>query len=130
MKKLAINSHYEKPKIVAGDLNIPVKFFEYKPVDGPEPGEQQKKELYKCTCLTYKPSMKDMDILRSKETEEGTTIKIRDPYKDYIPTNKHKVEIDDYRMIDSGVLKVWEIIDVAPDYEDSNFIKIVLKRHS
>ncbi len=54
--------------------------------------------------------MKDIEILNAKGTKEGLTIKIRDPHQDYIPTNKHKVIVDDYRVLPTG--KEWEIVDV------------------
>ena len=122
VSKLPINPNYKKPEIVAGDLKTPVAFFEYTPSDGPDPGEIEKEILYSCTALIYNPSMKDMTILESKGTKEGVTIKIRDPYLDYVPTNKHKVEIDDYRY----AKKVWEVIDVSQDFENNAFIKIIL----
>ncbi len=121
---MPINPNYKKPKIVAGELKIPVAFFEYRPSDGLEPTEEKKQELYFCTALAYNPSMKDRDILGTKE---GLTIKIRDPHESYIPTNKHKVEIRDYRYQKKDKsYKVWEVVDVALDFEDNRFIKIVL----
>lgn len=116
-------SSYKKPEIGNGELRTPVEFYEYIPNEGPEPGEEKKKILFSCTCLAYSPSMKDMEILSAKGTKEGLTIKIRDPHEDYIPTNKHKVFIDDYRI---DPQKIWEIKNVSPDFEDNRFIKIVL----
>lgn len=119
---MAINPNYKRPAISTGDLRTPVNFFEYKPNDGPEPGEEVKAELYRCTALIYSPSMKDNEILNAKGTKEGVTIKIRDPHTDYVPTNKHKVVIDDFRYED----KTWEIVNVSPDFESNAFIKIIL----
>lgn len=119
---MAINSNYKPKKITAGALNTPVSFFEFKPSDGPEPGEEEKEELYNCTCLVYNPSSKDRDILSGKGTKEAVTIKIRDPYMDYLPSNKHKVILDDFRYKD----KVWDIVDHAPDIENNDFVKIIL----
>ncbi|MFW3537993.1 head-tail adaptor protein [Vagococcus fluvialis] len=119
---MAINPKYKPKEIVAGELNTPVSFFEFKPSDGPEPGEEEKEELYNCTCLVYNPSSKDRDILQSKGTKEAVTIKIRDPYTDYLPSNKHKVILDDFRYKD----KVWDIVDHAPDVENNDFVKIIL----
>ena len=119
---MAINPNYKPNKIVAGALNTPVSFFEFKPSEGPEPGEEEKEELYDCTCLVYNPSSKDRDILQSKGTKEAVTIKIRDPYTDYLPSNKHKVILDDFRYKD----KIWDIVDHAPDIENNDFIKIIL----
>lgn len=120
--KVPINSNYKRPQIVAGDLNTPVTFFEFKPGNGPDPGEVKKKVLYKCTALIYNPSMKDRDILNVAGTKEAVTLKIRDPFTDYLPTNKHKAEIEDYRYLG----KVWEIVDVSPDLENNDFVKIIL----
>lgn len=119
---MALNPKYQPKNIVAGELNTPVFFFEFKPSDGPEPGEEEKKELYNCTCLVYNPSSKDRDILQSKGTKEAVTIKIRDPYTDYLPSNKHKVILDDFRYKE----KVWDIVDYAPDVENNDFVKIIL----
>lgn len=118
-----IHPKYKPPKIDSKDLRIPVEFWKYEPGDSPDPGSQKKEKLYECTCLAYNPSMKDMEILSAKGTKAGLTIKIRDPHKDYIPTNKHKVIIDDYRVDES---KEWEIKDVSPDFEDNRFIKIII----
>ena len=117
---MPINSKYKRPEIVAGDLNTPVTFFEFKPSNGPEPGDEQEKELYVCTALVYNPSMKDRDILGTKE---GVTIKIRDPHQSYIPTNKHKVKIQDFRYEN----KTWEIVDVSLDLETNSIVNIVLE---
>lgn len=119
---MAINPNYKPKKITAGALNTPVSFFEFKPSDGPEPGEEEKEELYNCSCLVYDPSSKDRVILQSKGTKEAVTIKIRDPYIDYLPNNEHKVILDDFRYKD----KVWDIVDHAPDLEHNDFVKIIL----
>lgn len=119
---MPINPNYKKPKIVAGELNTPVSFFEFVPSAGPEPGNEEKKVLYQCTAQLYKPSMKDRDILNGLGTREGVTLKIRDPYLDYLATNKHKATIDDYRYKN----KVWEVKDVSYDFEDNNFDKVIL----
>ncbi len=119
---MTINPNYKKPEIVAGSLNIPVSFFEFAPTDGPDPNEEEFEKLYSCTCLAYNPSSKDREILSAKGTKEAITIKIRDPFEDYLPDNKHKVTLDDYRYRN----KVWDIIDFAPDLENSQFVKIIL----
>ena len=121
---MMIHPSYKKPKINSGNLRTPVQFWQFVPNDGPEPMEEKREKLYECFCLAYNPSMKDMEILNTKGTNEGLTIKIRDPHQDYIPTNKHKISIDDYRVLPKG--KEWEIVDVSPDFEDNRFIKIVL----
>lgn len=113
---------YKPKEITTGDMRTPVVFFKYQPPKGPEPGDIEEKELYRCFCLAYNPSMKDMEILKVSDTKEGLTIKIRDPQSDYIPTNKHYVELQDYRYKN----QIFDIIDVSYDLEYNEFIKIVL----
>lgn len=119
---MGINPKYKRAEIVAGDMNTPVTFFEYKPSEGPDPGEEEEKILYECMCLAYNPSSKDREILNSKGTKEAITIKIRDPYTDYLPQNKHKVKLEDFRYKN----KLWEIVDVSPDLEQNDFVKLIL----
>ncbi|WP_025728400.1 hypothetical protein [Atopobacter phocae] len=114
---------YKKPSINRGDLRIPVSFYVYQPSEGPDPDEEKQRLVFKALALAYSPSTKDMNIINAKGTKEGLTIKIRDPHTDFIPNNKHKVIVDDYRY---GKDKVWEVLDVSPDFEDNKFIKIVL----
>lgn len=66
--------------------------------------------------------MKDREILDVDGTKEAITIKIRDPYTDYVANNKHKAVLDDYRYKN----KVWDVIDVVPDLENNDFVKIIL----
>lgn len=117
-----MKTSYKPKEITTGDMRTPVVFFEYQPPKGPEPGDIEKKELYRCFCLAYNPSMKDMEILKVSDTKEGLTIKIRDPQSDYIPTNKHYVELQDYRYKN----QLFNIVDVSYDLEHNEFIKIVL----
>lgn len=119
---MAINPKYQPPKTSSGDLKTPVIFYEYKPSNGPEPGEEKKSILHECTAELYNPSMKDIDIMKIKETNEAVTIRIRDTHGEYLPANDHKVDIDDYRYS----MKTWEVIDVRPDPKDNRFITILL----
>lgn len=118
MKKQA----YKPPRIKTNDLRTLVTFFEYKPIKGPEPGEVEKQELHKCYAQLYNPSMKDLEILKAHDTTEGLTMKIRDTKGEYTPTNKHFVEIHDYRYKN----KVWNILEVAYDLENNDFNKVTL----
>lgn len=115
---------YKKPKIGNGSLRTPVTFFKYKPVSGPEPGEEEQDILHESMAEIYNPSMKDIQILESKETKEGVTINIRDTKGAYSPSNKHFVEIGDYRY--KG--KIWNVLDVRHDFERNGFITILLGR--
>lgn len=134
---MAIHPKFKKQKVTSGDLNTPVTFFEYQPSSGPEPGDEEKQELFSCMALVYNPSMKDLEMIQSirklNETRKGAeitgtkqtvTLQIRDPHGDYLPHNKHKAVVDDYRFKD----KVWEIINVSNDLVDNRFIKIILEQ--
>lgn len=123
---MAIHPNYKPPKTGAGKLRIPVSFFLFEPVEGPEPGEQKKKLLHKTMCEAYNPSIKDHAIMNTTGTKEAVTVKIRDPGIEYLPMSQHFAEIDDRRF--AG----WEfgVLDVRPDMEDNRFITILLGRTS
>lgn len=104
-----------------GKLNTKIKFWEYKPSKGPEPGEQEKKVLFRTRAEVYDPSMKDLEILNGKGTKKAVTMVIRDPRSKYMPLNKHYVEILDYRLAGQ-----WNIVDVRNDFTDNRFITILL----
>ncbi|MDT2648033.1 phage head-tail adapter protein [Enterococcus dongliensis] len=104
-----------------GKLNTKINFWEYIPKKGPDPGEAEKKILYKARAELYDPSMKDLEILNGKGTKKAVTMVVRDPRGQYLPTNKHFVEIADYRMGEK-----WNIVDVRNDFTDNRFITILL----
>lgn len=119
--KLPINPRYKPPETGSGDLGTYVIFYGKKST-GPEPNQSSGKEVFTCTAEVYKPSMKDLEIMKVNGTKKGMTIKIRDPQKDYIPSNEHRVFIDDYRF--EGI--EWNITDVRPDIQNNKFITILL----
>lgn len=104
-----------------GKLNTKIVFWQYKPKNGPEPGEKEKKILYKARAEVYDPSIKDLEILNGRGTKKAVTIVIRDPRGKYVPTNKHYVEIIDYRLGER-----WNIIDIRPDITGNRFLTILL----
>lgn len=120
---MAIHPNYKKEKVTGGDLNTPVTFFSKNSDGGFFPGSDEKEKLYECFALIYNPSMKDLEVLNSKGTKEGLTLKIRDPHEEYVPSNKHLVVIDDYRY---GSKKEMQVLDVSPDVERNQFIKIIV----
>ncbi|MFC0232749.1 phage head-tail adapter protein [Vagococcus entomophilus] len=113
---------YKPPKVQTGSLRTPVSFYRYKPHSGPEPGEEEKEILHICYAEIYNPSMKDREILNSIETTNAVTINIRDTKGEYSPTNKHYVEIDDYRYKNVR----WDVLDVRNDFENNAFITVLL----
>lgn len=118
---MAIHPNYKPPETGAGQLKTFVHFYEQSNT-GPEPGGSTKNDLYTCTAEIYNPSMKDIEVMKVNGTTKGVTIKIRDPLKDYQPSNRHKVKIDNFRYKDI----TWNITDVRPDIQNSQFITILL----
>lgn len=119
---MGISFQYKPPDANAGDLRTPVVFYACAPHDGPEPGESQKKILHECFAEVYNPSMKDIEVMKATDTKEAVTIRIRDTAGEFTPTNKHYVEIRDYRY--SG--KVFNAVDVRYDLKRNGFTTILL----
>lgn len=119
---MAINPKYKPPKTGAGELKTPVSFYAKKST-GPDPNASEElEELYKCTAEIYNPSMKDREVMKVNEVKQGVTIIIRDPMTTYIPRNNHLVNIEDFRYKDI----TWEIVEIRPDIQNSQFITILL----
>lgn len=124
---LAISQNYKRPKTGGAELRTPVFFYAYVPNEGPFPGESQEMILHKAMAEVYNPSMKDWELLNTKNTKRAVTINIRDPLNEYQPTNKHIVELQDLHFLDEKEKFIrWNIIDVQPNPKDSRFIKIIL----
>lgn len=124
---MGIEQNYKRMKTGAGELRTPVFFYEYMPVEGPEPGDKELKLLHKSMAEVYNPSMKDWELLNTKNTKRAVTINIRDPLQDYQPTNKHIVEVQDIHFVDKPKTFIrWNVIDVQPNPQDSRLIKIIL----
>lgn len=113
---------YKPPKIGTGELRTPVSFFVYQPAPGFTPDEEVKRKVFDCYAEIYNPSAKDHEILSSVDTEYAVTINIRDSKGQYTPSNKHFVEINDYRY--KGI--TFSIIDVRYDFANNAFINILL----
>lgn len=107
------------------DLKTPVTFCEFEPNDGPMPGEEEKKTLYKTWAKVDDIWLKDMELAKSTGTINDLIITIRDPMYDYVPTNEHYVSIDDPHYRD----KQYRIKHVQPDVQDRNYINIVAELH-
>lgn len=124
---MAISQNYKRPKTGGAELRTPVFFYAYVPNEGPFPGESQEKILHKAMAEVYNPSMKDWELLNTKNTKRAVTINIRDPLNEYQPSNKHIVELQDFHFLDEKEKFIrWNIIDVQPNPKDSRFIKIIL----
>lgn len=112
---------YKQPRVHTGELRTPVTFYEYQSHNGPEPGEKEKKILYKSWSKVDEVWMRDLELARQNGTESDLTITIRDPMHDYIPTNKHYLSIDDSFYRDNR----YNVKQVFPDLQDRRFIKVI-----
>ncbi|GKU81204.1 head-tail adaptor protein [Niallia sp. NCCP-28] len=112
---------YQPPRVNTGDLRTLITFYEYKPNEGPEPGEDEKQVLYKAWGQVDHVWLKDLETAKSNGTLSDLTITIRDPQADYIPTNKHYISIDAAEYVD----KRYNIKQVQPDLQNKQFITIV-----
>lgn len=119
---MGITFEHKKQETHSGKLRTPISFYQFRQLQGPEPGYGEKEILHKCMCEAYNPSMKDLAIMDSIGTKEAVTVRIRDTAGEYIPTNKHLAVLDDYRY--EG--KVFSVIDVRNDMVENRFITIVL----
>ena len=114
---MALNPNYKRLKTGAGELRTPVSFYEEGPGDGPEPGDEELRRLHQTMA----------EVLDTKNTKRAVTINIRDPLKEYQPTNKHLVEIEDLHFMKNEREFIrWNVIDVQPNPRDSRLIKIIL----
>lgn len=113
---------YKKPRTHNGTLRTPVEFYETKTAKGLDVREKVSNKLFTCFAEVYNPSIKDIEISRDKSVKASLTIKIRDPQTDYYVDNKHQVKVFDARTKN----RMWDIIDIRPDFEHKDFIVIVL----
>lgn len=117
-----MKSAYKKPRTHNGTLRTPVEFYETKTAKGLDVREKVANKLFTCFAEIYNPSIKDIEISRDKSVKASLTIKIRDPQSDYYVDNKHQVKVFDNRTKN----RTWDIIDIRPDFDNRDFIVIVL----
>lgn len=112
---------YRPPRVHTGELRTPVIFYEYQPSSGPEPGEEEKAVLFSCFAKIEKVWMRDLEQAKANGTLTDITVSIRDPQADYIPTNKHYIEIDtaEYKGQRYGIK------DARPDPQNKQFIRVI-----
>lgn len=118
-----IKFEHRKKRVNNGELRTPVIFYEYKPVEGPYPDEEELRKLYNCWAKVDSVWLRDLESAKQNGTESDITITIRDPMQEFIPTNKHfiKIETFDYQHL------VYNISSSQPDLQHRDFITIVAK---
>lgn len=116
-----ISKTYAPPRISSGDFRTKVEFYEYEPVEGPEVGEEVKKTLFVAFAKIDEVWMRDLELAKYNGTVSDLTISIRDPFKVYVPTNKHLLKI-----YAAGYEKtVYKIKEVQPALQSRDFVKII-----
>ena len=113
---------YKKPESQNGDLRTPLTFYTSKVKEGVDGRDVSYKKAFYTMGQVYSPSFKDIEIATGKALKAKMTLKIRDPLDDYQPDNRHFVEVEDLRL--KG--KKWQIIDVRPDYDNRDFLKVII----
>ena len=113
---------YKKPEAQNGDLRTPLTFYTSKVKEGVDGRDVSYKKAFFTMGQVYSPSFKDIEIATGKAMKAKMTLKIRDPLDDYQPDNRHFVEVEDLRL--KG--KKWQIIDVRPDYDNRDFLIVVI----
>lgn len=112
---------YERPRVENGDLRTPVKFYSYKPNDGPEPGEVENRLEYMTFAKVDEVWTRDIQQAKSNNTLSDITITIRDTQGEYVPSNKHYLEVDLPEYKD----KRYNIKHSQPDPQNRDFIKVI-----
>ena len=116
-----ISKTYTPPRITSGDFRTKVEFYEYEPVEGPEAGEEVKRTLFVAFAKIDEVWMRDLELAKYNGTVSDLTISIRDPFKVYVPTNKHLLKI-----YAAGYEKtVYKIKEVQPALQSRDFVKII-----
>lgn len=116
------NYRYKKPEAQNGDLRTPLTFYTSKVEEGVDGRDVSYKKAFCTMGQVYSPSFKDIEIATGKALKAKMTLKIRDPLDDYQPDNRHFVEVEDLRL--KG--KKWQIIDVRPDYDNRDFLIVII----
>lgn len=113
---------YKKPEAQNGDLRTPLTFYTSKVEEGLHGRDIAHKKAFYTMGQVYSPSFKDIEIATGKSMKAKITLKIRDPLSDYQPKNDHFVQVEDSRL--SG--KKWQIVDVRPDFDNRDFLIVVI----
>lgn len=121
-----VRPQFKDMAVSNGQLRTPIQFFKATQNAGPEPGESASEPLFSCLCLAYSPSNKDQEYLNDHGVSQGVTVKIRDTAGEYDPDVRDLAVIDDRRYYRKGRPITWSVKQVAADFEDNRFVKIVL----
>ena len=116
---------YKPPLVRSSDLRTEVQFYELmEDEDNPFPvpdGQEPKNILYRCWSMIENVWSKDIEVAKANGTLSDLTLKIRDPQGEFLPRNKHHIEI--FAKEYDGI--VFNVKEVFPDLQNRGFIKII-----
>lgn len=112
---------YERPRVENGDLRTLVRFYSYQPNEGPEPGESKQRLEYKTYAKIDEVWSRDVAQAKNNNTLSDITITIRDTRGEYVPSNKHYIDVDLIEYKD----KHYNIKHIQPDPQNRDFIKVI-----
>ena len=116
-----ISATYKPPRLNNGDFRTKVEFYEYVPTEGPEAGEEVKNTLFVAFAKIDEVWMRDLELAKYNGTVSDLTISIRDPFKVYVPTNKHLLKI----YAAGYETTVYKIKEVQPALQSRDIVKII-----
>lgn len=115
-----------RSKINTGELRVPATFYEYRPNEGPEPGEDVKHTLFTCFVRVDEVYKSQLEQAKANETLNDVTITMRDPLDSYEPDEKHRFDLDmrGYKG------KHFNIKKVQPDSQNFGYLTLIASARS
>ncbi|GGG87726.1 MULTISPECIES: head-tail adaptor protein [Staphylococcus] len=114
-----MKSKFKKPYITTKKLNTRVHFYTYQENTGPEAGIKRKDKLYSCWAYVPQWKMTELQQAISNGTEHDVKIFMRETHGQYIPNEKHYVEIESPYVHQDLNIKL-----VQPDVENEQFLML------
>lgn len=105
-----------------GELRTPATFYSAKADTSLHGRDIVYQELTKAFVEVYNPSSKDVEVMKVHGVKSALTIKMRDQFTTYQPSNSDMVKLDGLKFKD----KYWQIVDIRPDFDSPGFITILL----
>lgn len=110
-----------RSKINSGELRVPATFYEYRPNEGPLPGEDVKHTLFTCFVRVDEVYKSQLEQAKANGTLNDVTVTMRDPLDTYLPDEKHRFELDMRGYKD----KHFNIKRVQPDSKNFGYLTII-----
>lgn len=105
-----------------GEFRTPATFYSAKADTSLHGRDIVYQELTKAFVEVYNPSNKDVEVMKVHGVKSAVTIKMRDQFGTYQPSNSDMVKLAGLKFKD----KYWQIVDIRPDFDAPGFITILL----